>query len=60
MKLGLSGPYSARAWGGHVPDLMTPIYYFAGPGQMVGAMQDLLRKIGVAQSDMRVEQLFGY
>jgi ferredoxin-NADP reductase len=44
----------------HVPDLKTPIYYCAGPGQMVGAMQDLLRKIGVARSDMRFEQFLGY
>ena len=63
---------SAQAWDGetsiineallrrHVPDVNAPIYYFAGPGKMVGAMQEMLHKIGVAQNDMRFEQFYGY
>jgi ferredoxin-NADP reductase len=37
-----------------------PIYYFAGPGSMIRAMQDMLRKIEVGEADMRFEQFFGY
>lgn len=63
---------AAQAWDGEtsvineellrrsLPDVLSPIYYFAGPGPMVGAMQDMLRKIGVAQQDMRFEQFYGY
>lgn len=43
-----------------VPDVRVPIYYFAGPGPMIGAMQDMLRKMGVAEADMRFEQFLGY
>jgi ferredoxin-NADP reductase len=63
---------AAQAWDGEtsvineellrrsLPDVLSPIYYFAGPGPMVGAMQDMLRKIGVAQQDMVFEQFYGY
>lgn len=46
----------------HLPDadLLRPVYYFAGPPAMAMAMQAMLAGIGVAESDMRSEEFYGY
>jgi ferredoxin-NADP reductase len=44
----------------HVPDLKAPIYYLAGPPGMTMAMQSMLEECGVADSDVRYEEFYGY
>jgi ferredoxin-NADP reductase len=63
---------SARPWSGetgfirrellerHLPDLLSPVYYFAGPPAMTMAMQSMLSGFGVAEDDMRSEEFYGY
>lgn len=63
---------SAQPWAGergfirrellerHLPDLVGPLYYFAGPPAMTMAMQELLQGIGVSEQAMRYEEFYGY
>ena len=63
---------SARPWSGetgfirreimerHLPDLASPIYYFAGPPAMTAAMQQMLERIGINEQAMRYEEFYGY
>jgi len=63
---------STRAWAGetglvrrdmlerHLPDLRSPIYYFAGPPAMTMAMQQMLEEIGIDGQAMRYEEFYGY
>jgi ferredoxin-NADP reductase len=44
----------------HLPDLESPIYYFAGPPQMTAAMKRLLESIGIREQAMRYEEFYGY
>ncbi len=44
----------------HVPDLLAPVYYFAGPLRMTMAVQGMLAEIGVKEEDMRSEEFYGY
>ena len=63
---------SARKWDGEtglvdadlvkrfVGDLAAPIYYIVGPPAMVGAMQETLRRAGIAEGTIRTEEFYGY
>jgi ferredoxin-NADP reductase len=63
---------SAKAWRGetghidaamlsrYLPDLLAPVYYFAGPPAMTDAMDALLAEIGVAEADRHYETFLGY
>lgn len=63
---------SARPWSGetgiirremlerHLPDLRSPLYYFAGPPAMTMAMMEMLREIGIGEQAMRYEEFYGY
>ena len=63
---------STRAWAGetglvrrdmlerHLPDLRSPICYFAGPPAMTMAMQQMLEEIGIDGQAMRSEEFYGY
>ena len=44
----------------HLPDLTSPVYYFAGPPAMTTAMRELLEGVGVAEDSMRYEEFYGY
>ena len=44
----------------HLPDLRSPIYYFAGPPGMTMAVQGMLSELGIAEDDMRSEEFYGY
>jgi len=44
----------------HLPDLKSPIYYFAGPPAMTMAMQQMLEDIGIGEETMRSEEFYGY
>lgn len=44
----------------YVPDIETPIYYLAGPPEMVKAMRKLLMEIGANEDNIRSEEFDGY
>ena len=44
----------------HLPDLTSPIYYFAGPPAMTMAMRKMLEDIGTGERAMRYEEFYGY
>ena len=44
----------------HVPDVLAPVYYFAGPPGMTMAVQGMLKELGVSEDDMRSEEFYGY
>lgn len=43
-----------------LPDLHGPIYYIAGPPEMVAAMRQMLIAAGVDEDDLRTEEFAGY
>ncbi|MGB7542115.1 MAG: FAD-dependent oxidoreductase, partial [Burkholderiales bacterium] len=43
-----------------VGDLAAPTYYVVGPPAMVGAMQETLRRSGIAEGNIRTEEFYGY
>jgi ferredoxin-NADP reductase len=63
---------TARNWGGprgfineemlarNLDDLLEPIYYVAGPPQMVAAMLALLTAAGVPKEHIHTDEFFGY
>jgi ferredoxin-NADP reductase len=63
---------SAQPWSGetgfirremlerYLPDLGSPLYYFAGPPAMTMAMMEMLRGIGIGEEAMRYEEFYGY
>ena len=63
---------SCRPWNGetgfirrdmlerYLPDLLRPVYYFAGPPAMAMAMRSMLSDCGVSENDMRSEEFYGY
>jgi len=63
---------SARPWSGetgfirremlerHLPDVASPVYYFAGPPAMTMAMREMLQGMGVGEDAMRYEEFYGY
>ncbi|MHB1935563.1 MAG: FAD-dependent oxidoreductase [Acidobacteriaceae bacterium] len=44
----------------HVPDLVGPTYYIAGPPAMVAAMRRMLLAVKVDEDDVRTEEFAGY
>jgi ferredoxin-NADP reductase len=44
----------------HLPELVSPVYYFAGPPAMTTAMQQMLQDLGVGEEAMRSEEFYGY
>ena len=44
----------------HIGDLNGPLYYVAGPPEMVAAMQKMLTEAGVSEDDVRAEEFAGY
>jgi len=63
---------SSRSWAGetgfirrdmlerHLPDLVSPVYYFAGPPAMTMAMRQMLEATGIVEQSMRYEEFYGY
>lgn len=44
----------------YVGDIVTPIFYIAGPPTMVSAMEEMLKSAGVSQKNVRAEKFAGY
>jgi ferredoxin-NADP reductase len=57
---GETGPVREALLTRHLPDLKSPVYYLAGPPGMAMGMQVLLDSLGVAESDVRGEEFYGY
>jgi ferredoxin-NADP reductase len=43
-----------------IPDLNVPIYYIAGPPDMVDGARQMLFRSGVAEENIRAEEFYGY
>lgn len=54
------GRITAAMLSRHVGDMTVPVYYVAGTGAMVSAMEGLLKDAGVDQADVRTEKFPGY
>jgi ferredoxin-NADP reductase len=44
----------------HMPTLQGPIYYAAGPPEMVAAMRSVVIEAGVDEDDIRSDEFSGY
>jgi ferredoxin-NADP reductase len=44
----------------HLKDALSPIYYIAGPPEMVQGLRKMVRAMGVAEADIRTEEFAGY
>lgn len=57
---GETGYINAEMLARFIDDLKTPVYYVAGPGGLVIAMQKMLTDAGVNETDIRAEEFAGY
>ena len=57
---GETGYINADMLARFIDDLKAPVYYVAGPGGLVIAMQKLLTDAGVNEADIRAEEFAGY
>lgn len=57
---GETGFIDAAMLGRAIDGAPSPIYYSAGPPEMVKAMQSMLHEYGVDEDDIRVEEFSGY
>lgn len=44
----------------HLPNLLEPVYYLAGPPVMTEAMHTMLTSLGIGEDDIRSEEFYGY
>lgn len=44
----------------YIDDLTLPVYYMSGPPQMVRAMRELLKQLGIKNKNMMFEEFSGY
>ena len=57
---GATGRISPELLSAHVPKIEIPIYYVAGPPDMVAATRRTLNEAGVDDDDIRTEEFAGY
>ena len=57
---GETGPINQGMLGRHLKGAASGIYYIAGPPDMVNGLQDMLKKAGVDDKDVRAEEFAGY
>jgi ferredoxin-NADP reductase len=57
---GTRGPIDIDMLSRHIPDLLEPGYYVAGPPAMVASMRALLTAAGVRREQIRTDEFFGY
>ena len=58
--LGETGRISMQMLSKWIPDLSVPIYYIAGPPEMVTGVRQTLIGAGIAEEDIRAEEFYGY
>ena len=54
------GPISGSLLTRHLPGIIGPVYYLAGPSRMVAAMNTLLHSLGVSDDDIKTEEFGEY
>lgn len=57
---GETGLISPEMLARHIPNLHGPIYYIAGPPEMVTGMRQILTQAAVDEDDIRTEEFAGY
>lgn len=57
---GETRPISSEMLHDYLSDVSAPIYYIAGPPQMVKGVQQMLDEIGIEEDDVRFEEFAGY
>jgi len=57
---GETGQINQGMLGRHLKGAASGIYYIAGPPDMVNGLQDMLKKAGVDDKDVRAEEFAGY
>jgi ferredoxin-NADP reductase len=57
---GETGRISTEMLSKWIPDLNVPIYYIAGPPDMVDGVRQMLISSGVAEENIRAEEFYGY
>ncbi len=57
---GEAGPIDREMLLKHVKDTVSPIYYLAGPPEMVKGLHAVINEAGVGNDDIRAEDFFGY
>jgi ferredoxin-NADP reductase len=57
---GETGLIDQEMLGRHVKGATSPIYYIAGPPDMVNGLHNMLKKAGVDDKDIRAEEFAGY
>jgi len=57
---GETGRISMEMLSKWIPDLSVPVYYIAGPPEMVAGVRQMLIGSGVAEEDIRAEEFYGY
>jgi ferredoxin-NADP reductase len=57
---GEAGPVDKEMLARHLQDVVAPVYYIAGPPDMVRSLRALVRQCGVVESDIRAEEFDGY
>jgi ferredoxin-NADP reductase len=57
---GETGLINQEMLGRHLKNAASPIYYIAGPPAMVKGLQEMLRKAGIKDDDIRAEEFAGY
>jgi len=57
---GETGRISIEMLSQWIPDLSVPIYYIAGPADMVSGVRQMLISSGIAEEDIRAEEFYGY
>ena len=58
--MGYTGRINAQMIETEIPDYMERVFYTCGPPRMVGAMDDLLKSLGVPQRQIKKENFPGY
>jgi ferredoxin-NADP reductase len=58
--LGETGRISMQMLSKWIPDLSVPIYYIAGPPEMVTGLRQMLVGAGIAEENIRAEEFYGY
>jgi ferredoxin-NADP reductase len=57
---GETGQIDAAMLARYLKDAVSPIYYIAGPPEMVKGLQTMINEFGAGDDDIRTEEFAGY
>ena len=58
--LGEIGPIDKALLLPYLKDAVSPVYYIAGPPEMVKSLHTMVKETGVGDDDIRAEEFAGY